>query len=268
MILAVNNGLNDMDFTFKTYKELLLTIRSAGYAFQTVQGFVTDPLEKTVILRHDSDIWPGNDLKMACIEGDLGITATYYFRVPGTFNIPVIKKISSLDHEIGYHYEDLAKTGGHYEKAIGSFGHNLALLREVAVIKTISMHGRPLSKWDSRDLWKKYNLTDFGIIAEPYLSIDYNKVLYLTENGNRWDGNRINIRDKVNSSFTLKIRTTFDLMESFRNNELPDQVLLNVHPARWNDNIIIWYYRHILQNMKNIAKFALYIIREKKNTGI
>jgi hypothetical protein len=250
-----------MDFTLKTYIKLLITIRNSGYSFKTIQDFVVNPSGKIVMLRHDSDIWPKNDLQMAIIENNMGISSTYYFRIPSTYNESIIRRIRDLGHEIGYHYEDLATYKGDYTLAIDSFKRNLEKIRELYDVKTVSMHGRPLSKWDSRELWNKYKLSDFGIITEPYLDIDYRKVLYLTENGNRWDGEKVNIRDKVNSHFNFKIKTTFDLMRWFQKNELPDQIILNVHPARWNDNIILWVYRFFLQKAKNIAKFFLNKIR-------
>jgi len=250
------------DFNLKTYKQLLLTINDSGYSFQSVYDFVVNPLHKTVVLRHDSDIWPNNDLQMAVVENNLGIISTYYFRIPATYNVTIIKKIKDLGHEIGYHYEDLATYNGDYKLAIKSFSINLNKIKELYDVKTVSMHGRPLSKWDSRDLWRKYKLSDFGIVAEPYLDIDYNKVLYLTENGNRWDGDRSNIRDNVKSTYNYKIRTTFDLIKCFQKNELPDQIILNIHPARWNDNICIWTYRYLLQKFKNVAKQGLNYIRK------
>lgn len=253
------------DFTLKTYKNLLLTIRRSGYSFQTVYDFIVNPQNKSVVLRHDSDIWPINDLRMAIIENSLEIASTYYFRIPNTYNVAIIEKIRDLGHEIGYHYEDLATYNGNFSHAINAFNINLKQMRELYDVKTVSMHGRPLSKWDSRELWQKYKLSDFGIVAEPYLDIDYNKVLYLTENGNRWDGEKANIRDKVKSSLSTKITTTFNLMNCFQNNELPDQIVLNVHPARWNNNLFIWVYRYFLQKAKNVAKLILNKIRSNNN---
>jgi len=46
-------------------------------------------------------------------------------------------------------------------------------------------------------LWKRYDYKGLGIIAEPYLDIDYNQVFYITDTGRRWDGDRVSVRDKV-----------------------------------------------------------------------
>ena len=69
-----------MDFTLSTYKRLLDALQSSGYSFQTFEQFITDPVEKVVIMRHDVDRLPGNALKMAGLEHGMGIAATYYFR--------------------------------------------------------------------------------------------------------------------------------------------------------------------------------------------
>ena len=249
------------DFTFKVYKKLLESIKESGYSFQTFEDFNKNPKDKVVVLRHDSDIWPENDLKIAKIEKAMDIVASYYFRIPETFRVKIVEKIKGMNHEIGYHYEDLARHNGDYERAITNFALNLEKLRKHYPVKTCVMHGRPLSKWDSKLLWERYNLKDYNIIAEPYLSINYKKVLYLTDNGSRWDANKSNIRDKVNSGYDLKIKTTFELVEHFRNIDLPDQIILNVHPARWNDIYIVWLYRFILQKVKNVAKFFLNKLR-------
>ena len=66
------------------------------------------------------------------------------------------------------------------------------------------MHGSPLSKYDNKLLWKYYNYRDFGIIGEPYFDVDFSKVLYLTDTGRRWNGNRVSIRDKI-SSFMFQV---------------------------------------------------------------
>jgi hypothetical protein len=55
----------------------------------------------------------------------------------------------------------------------------------------------PRSKYNNRDLWKRYDYRDFGIIGEPYFDVDFDKMFYLTDTGRRWDGWRVSVRDKV-----------------------------------------------------------------------
>ena len=69
------------DFTLTTYKKFLHSLLANGYSFQTLQDFIQQAKDKTVILRHDVDRLPGNALVIAKIENEAGIKASYYFRI-------------------------------------------------------------------------------------------------------------------------------------------------------------------------------------------
>lgn len=251
-----------MDFTQKTYKLLIKSLQK--YTFQTIEEYFLQSYVPTVIIRHDVDSWPSNALEMAKIENDLGIQSTYYFRMNWqSYRPAIIKKIVQLDHEIGYHYEDLATANGDYQMAFEQFKKNLSRFRQFYPVKTVSMHGRPLSRWDSRDLWKKYNYKELGIVGEPYLDIDYNKVLYFTDTGGRWDGEKFSIRDNVSTQYDFDIHSTQDLVNHILDSKLPDRILINVHPARWNDNIFKWIIRkYILTFPKLHIKMLVKKIRQ------
>ena len=55
-------------------------------------------------------------------------------------------KIPDLGHEVGYHYEVLSKANGNYERAIKLFEQELSKFRKIVDVKTICMHGSPLSR--------------------------------------------------------------------------------------------------------------------------
>jgi len=203
-----------LDFTVKIYKQLLDALINAGYTFQTFTEFLEKPAEKVIMLRHDVDARKLNSLHFAEIQHERGVKGTYYFRmVPQSYDAGVIKKISEMGHEIGYHYEDMdmASSGFMvqgselreeqlYDRAIKIFEENLKKLQELYPVKTICMHGSPRSPFDNKAIWKKYDYRDYGIIGEPYFDIDFNKVFYITDTGRRWDGDKVSVRDKVKSS--------------------------------------------------------------------
>jgi tetratricopeptide (TPR) repeat protein len=254
------------DFTYIQYSKLLSALSRSGYKFQTFEEYINNNEQRIVVIRHDVDSWPSNALKMAKIEAENKIAATYYFRKsPLSFNDRIIKEIVELGHEIGYHYEDLATQKGDYRKAIDAFQSNLEFYRQYYPVKTIAMHGRPLSGWDNLDLWKKYDFHDYGIIAEPYLTLDFEKILYLTDTGSCWDGDKYSVRDFVDSHYNFSIHSTNDLIRHFEEQLLPDQILLNMHPSRWNDNICKWLLRfYILTLPKYQAKKWLKAWRGRK----
>jgi hypothetical protein len=251
----------NMDFTFAKYKELCETIVESIYSTLTFNQYFhskNNISEKFILLRHDIDRKPENALKMAELENSLGVNSTYYFRKKEDVFIPaIIKKMADMGHEIGYHYETLDKAGGDFEKAIRIFEDELKEFRNICDVKTICMHGNPLSKWVNKDLWKKYDFKDFGIIGEPYLSIDYTKVLYLTDTGRSWNS-KFSVKDVVgaNSRRNEKIKSTDDVIKMSNEGQV-DQMCLLTHPERWSDNFGAWVKELAWQNVKNVGKEIL-----------
>ncbi len=258
------------DFSYKTYEQLLNELKSAKFNFATVEDFASGLKDRFIVLRHDVDSWSSNALQMAKIEAEHGIKATYYFRVsPLSYNERIIRQILDLGHELGYHYEDLSSCRGNKEQAISSFQRNLEKFRKFYPVKTIVMHGKPLSHWNNLDLWKYYDYHDYGIICEPYLDFDFNQILYLTDVGNCWDGDKYSIRDTVRSTFNFPIHSTYDLIDHLQKGLLPDQIMLNAHPSRWNDNLCKWIIRYyVLTLPKYLPKKMLKIYREKRKTAV
>ena len=248
-----------MDFTIKIYKQLLQTLVDQKYNFQTFKEFIENPLENSIVLRHDVDLLPYNSLAFAKIQAEHGIKGVYYFRaVPESWNEDVIKDIAALGHEIGYHYECLTTCNGNLEYAIKDFENNLNALRKLAPVSTICMHGSPLSKYDSKDLWKKYIYRDFQITGEPYFDVDFNKTFYITDTGRRWDGDKVSIRDKVDSTgFDLSFHSSKEIIKVINAGKFPNKVMFTFHPQRWNDNLFSWTKELIIQNIKNVVKFGL-----------
>jgi hypothetical protein len=245
-----------MDFTIKIQEELIKALVNSGYNFITVNESLQTNKSKFIILRHDVEARYNNALEFAKIQHKYGIRGTYYFRIlKDHFDPNVVKEITFLGHEAGYHYDDLTKCKGDIKKAIKRFESNLNLLNDITPIKTICMDGSPLSKFDNKDLWNKYNYRDYGIESEPYFDIDFSNILYLTDTGRMWDGKMFSIRDKVNSSINnLKFHTTNDIIKAAKENRLPDKIMFTFHPQRWNDKPLPWVKEFVMQNVKNQVK--------------
>lgn len=97
-----------MDFTLNSYRQLINSLQKQDYLFQTFTGFMSNPANHAIILRHDVDKLPGNSLAFARLQHEIGIVGTYYFRaVPESWDEAIIKEIAALDHEVGYHYETM-----------------------------------------------------------------------------------------------------------------------------------------------------------------
>lgn len=236
-----------MDFTISKYSELLDAL--VDYDFETL------------FLRHDVDLMPENSLRVARIEAEKGLKGIFYFRsVPESWDEEIIRSISILGHEIGYHYESLTTCNGNIDRAYEDFCRNLDALRVLFPVRSICMHGSPRSPFDSKDIWKKYDYHALGIENEPYLDTDFSHVFYLTDTGRRWDGFKVSVRDKIPMyqdewiEKGLVFHTTNDVIDGLREKRIPKNLMITVHPQRWNSFGLAWGKELLLQNAKNVVK--------------
>ncbi len=276
-----------MDFKLEIFKNLIKVLLLYNYNFQTFKLSLEYSLANTIILRHDVDLKPQNSLATAIIESKHGIQGTYYFRmVPESYNEDIIKHIADLGHEIGYHYENMDSVSTRFrglsikfknteeeresiiDAAYEEFCENLERFRKIYPVKTVCMHGSPRSKWDNKEIWKKYDYRKLGIIGEPYIDMDFNEVFYLTDTGRRWDGFRYSVRDRVPQQQKwieqgLVFRTTNDIIKAVNENRFPSKAMITIHPQRWTDNYLEWTKELVTQRAKNIVKWGLMRLRDR-----
>ncbi|MDO8725080.1 MAG: hypothetical protein Q7J35_03310 [Candidatus Methanoperedens sp.] len=287
----------NLDFTLTKYKELCETILDSGYSIYSLKAYFSlqNETEKFVIIRHDIDdeIDLINSLKIAEIESDLGIKATYYFRTTNrVFKKDVIKKIAEMGHEIGYHYETLGKTDGDIDLAFKLFIDELENFRTLCPIKTIAQHGGPLKgdqsaasfsglfniiinlmfktknldSWLSKDIWKQYNFADLGILGEAYLSIDYNKIAYFTDTNRIWNDPKYRMKDfaEGKSNINIVINCTDDLIKIIKNKSV-NKIVITTHPSNWKSNLAQWVSWLVLQKIRNYGKKILIMSNKSKS---
>ena len=262
------------DFTIRIYRELLCILREKGYQFLTFEQYcllknsdqVSSLPEKFIILRHDVDLKAGNSFRTAQVEYELGVQASYYFRIVPQSNQPeIIRAIADLGHEIGYHYEDMTLANGDVEMAMTHFQEQLAYFRQFYPVRTICMHGAPTSQWDGRDLWKYNDYRGLGILGEPYFDVDFSQVFYLTDTGRCWDGYKVSVRDKIpmyQDQWTeqgLVYHSTNDIIEAVDMSTLPLRIMMTTHPQRWTDKPGAWAKELILQSVKNLVKRLFFV---------
>lgn len=259
-----------MDFTRKKYIQLINSLKESGYAFITYSDYCAgNRPNQFVVLRHDVDLKPQNSLKIAKIEKQIGAKATYYFRaVPESWDDSIIKEISQMGLEIGYHYESLSACNGDMEAAYHDFCKNLEKLRALSNVCTICMHGSPLTHYDNKVLWDKYDFRNLALIGEPYLTTDFSKMLYLTDTGRCWDGHKTSVRDKIEkwqdrwTEMGWTFHSTDDIIRALQEKRLPEQLMITTHPQRWTDSWYEWTKELLLQKSKNVVKRI--IVRSSK----
>ncbi len=252
------------DFTLVVFEKLLLTFREHGYVLTSYENLIQNKYSKVVVLKHDVDAKPKNSALTAQIENKIGAVGSYYFRIIKKSNDPdIIEIVKNLGHEIGYHYEDLAQNDGDYEKAIINFRNNLKYFRKYYNVKTICMHGSPMSKWDNRLIWHKYNYRDYEIIGDLSYDFDFSEYAYFTDTGRSWNDKRYSVRDIVSEGMQFKVKSTYEFINLISSNKLPSKIVINFHPQRWNNNYLDWSIELITQKLKNIIKRILLLIRRR-----
>ena len=254
-----------MDFTTNKYEELILALKNAEYEivtyFEYCKGCRAD---KLVVMRHDVDRSVERARRLAEVELEVGVKASYYFRDKFiNENSDDIRYIESLGHEVGYHYEDLSMEKGDVDKAYARFVRNIEKMRQVADVRTITMHGAPTSRFDSKEMWRVCDYKKLGLIGEPQFDVDWNDMFYLTDTGRSWNG--VSRRDKV-AEFKLiweakgwVYKTTDDVIKAVRNGSFPKRMMMTTHPQRWADSWGEWLKELVMQKLKNIIKRFLIV---------
>ena len=265
-----------IDFTLRKYRELLNSLLKKGYKFITFEQYcdlTSSPnsliaSSPYIILRHDVDLKAQHSLAVAKIEHELGIGSSYYFRVvPESNQKEIIHAIAGLGHEIGYHYEDMSIAQGNVDKAYEHFLKQLQYFRSFYPVRTVCMHGAPTSKWDGKELWKKYDYSALGIIGEPYSDVDFGEVFYLTDTGRCWDGYKVSVRDKIpkyQEEWVKKnwvYHKTDDIIQAAEQGVLPPRIMITTHPQRWTDKRVEWVKEIFTQTLKNVVKRILIKIK-------
>jgi len=236
----------ERDFTFDTYRDLLIGLLRSDFEILTIRAFLSrhDACGPLALLRHDVDRRPENALQMAKLEASIDIRSTYYFRVcEKVFDEELIKAVSALGHEIGYHYEVLDRARGDVRQALLIFEQELARLRRLALVDTACMHGNPLTPWNNLDFWQHYSLAQFALQGEAYLSIRDPKLYYTTDTGRGWNRGRYNLKDFFGLTPVKSLpaaASTRQLMELVGTREYP-KIYLQIHPNRWSWLKSQWY---------------------------
>lgn len=251
------------DFSLLAYEQYLTSIRKQFKQILTFEDYFRfRPDNGFCLIRHDVDRKPKNALKMAELEADMGVQSTYYFRdKASSWNSSVVHQIRALGHEVGYHYECLSDANGDPVKALEIFKNTLGRLRSEVPIRTISMHGRPLSPFDSRDIFRdederKLLFASLDVLGEVYLDIDYSNIAYINDTGRNWSADASNLRDHVESNLSSSFDSGQDLREVIASGELPSMVF-QVHPERWTDDWFEWYAQASKDRLFNLIKWMI-----------
>lgn len=141
-----------MEFTYKGYADLISLLKQQNYQFTNYRNY--KDVAQSVIIRHDVDNSLEMALKIAELENQLGIRATFFILLSTNFyNIlsksssEILKKILNLNHEIGLHFDEKRYKIDSKEELEHNIEYEKRIVEDIlkTAIDVVSMH-RP-SKW-------------------------------------------------------------------------------------------------------------------------
>ncbi len=263
-----------MDFTRHKYDEFCQAIMAEGRKGCTVASLLTSQAQLDlsgglVVLRHDVDRSVRSAVAMARIEASYGLAASYYFRLPASWDESAIRAISEMGHEVGLHYECVDKAKGDMLMAAKIMASELAQMRRIADVQTVSMHGNPATKYDNRDFWQQYSCQQFGLVGEVYITADFEKVLYYSDTGRTWEEGKHNIKDFIPEGKKAVrdkpiLKTTDDVIHQMRTDDR--NLYLLTHPNRWSDGPVSLAKSFASDQMINLAKAGYKLLHRTKRS--
>jgi hypothetical protein len=160
------------------FREILHQAVESGYAFFTCAQYAAKcPREElTAVLRHDIDILPERAPGLAQIEADLGVQASYFFRVHANEynafsheNLAIMRDLVAMGHEVGLHAEPLdlrASCGVDPATGVRAAVLMLSDLLGVAVVGAASHND--ITPDNNLDFFRSTPVNDLGLAYEAY----------------------------------------------------------------------------------------------------
>lgn len=202
-------------FTISGYMDLIHRITSSGFQIKPVSA-LPDRQENCVYLRHDVDLSISLVVNVADLESAAGISATYFVLLTGTYNpfheesIAAIRKIKSLGHEIGLHY-DLKNWPENRLEANEKLRNEIKILESISEseVGAIVMH----EPFRGGEDFFATDVVESGLINPTYYQKTDGGLCYVSDSCRAW-------RD--------------DTLVKFVDRKLPqNRLMLNTHPELW-----------------------------------
>ena len=175
-----------MNFTYASYRGLLSLLREEGYAVRGYHDYGDAP--RCVIFRHDIDICLDQAVKLAELEAEEGVSATYFvllrtdlYNAFSKAGKEALDRIRSLGHEIGLHFDEAS-----YVPALDPDGVVQNIIKECGLlsalletrVSSVSMH-RP----SEMTLEADYRIPG---IVNSYGKTFFREFKYLSDSRRRW----------------------------------------------------------------------------------
>lgn len=227
-----------MVFSYKNFRELC-KILSAH--------------EGKIILKHDVEVSSQSVLRIASIEREFGLKSIFFYQFD-VFknNIDEAKKLISMGHEIGYHYDVLDNNSGDFTKATEEFYKNLEFFNKCGFsISWVCPHGNPTKTrlgWNSnKDFFRSADVRQrFSMLKDIVVDFDmlYPNFKYISDAGYKFkEIGEISHNDVLNVN-DIPIADLACYLQS----DPAKSIVISTHPHRWLNFKIHFFFKYYLFN--------------------
>lgn len=199
--------MKQIDFTFEDYRQILKLFDERDYTWTNYEGEIETG---GAVLRHDVDYSPRKALKLAEIEAEHGVTATYFFLVRSPFynlfepeTVETVRTIERLGHDVGLHFS----THAHWSEEPSEQALHRQIETEFELLDRAAETPVQIVAFHNPPDWTQGRTFDsFVSTYEPRF---FDDVAYVADSDQRW---------RETNPFTT---------------ELPPRVQILVHPVMW-----------------------------------
>jgi hypothetical protein len=202
------------NFSYQAYRKLLEMLASENVIVSFADLQAGKQPSRYFILRHDVDFWPETALRMAKLEAEMGVRATYFllfssplYNLLSESNCLIPKQLVDLGHDVGLHYD--VKVYATLGRQLGDVLHDeaeqLARMSGKSV-GSIAMHNPSIS---GADPFRK--VEDF---VNAYDDEYTREISYYSDSGGAWGD---------------------EAVEALRYGHIPARLQLLVHPLFWDE---------------------------------
>jgi hypothetical protein len=177
------------DFTLDSYRACIRAAKNAGYTFSSYETFSRG--EQFVLWRHDIDISVHRAAKLARIEREEGITATYFIWLHAyTYHFwerkitDLILQILGYGHKIGLHFDCEYyhnPNGDNIGDLIAEEARILAGVLQTK-IQAVSLHN------PSRQMLQNHKSERIGGLINAYSNYFFSECKYISDSNGLWRG--------------------------------------------------------------------------------
>ena len=181
----------DCQFSITHWQDILKQAIALGYRFCSFDDYAIGPKDNefTILLRHDVDVSLKKAIRLAKIESNLNIFATYFIRLKSRFYNPetpenrkLINELKEQNVEIGLHY-DLQYYQEHGNDPLKMFATDIEKLSNLidSAVRVCSSH-----RQRSFSTLKNEDIRRTGIFYEAYEPAFIAQAKYISDSKRHW----------------------------------------------------------------------------------